>query len=284
MSSAPVIRKDYVDTPSGQLHYRYVVPNTANGQILVMLHKSASSSTSYVPLMQHYSTEGYICYAPDMPGFGGSFDPSEDDIKMIDTKGTRWYVDIFMGAFEVLGLAGVGKKPFHVIGHHSGASLGTEMAAVYPDRVASLALVGPSVMSAAERARMKQTYFAPFNKPVPDGSHLQKTWDYLTHMGVGPDLDLQHLEAINHVRAWKGRNQIYGAIWNQDKEKFIAEIKTPVLAMCATDDVLWEHFENLTKIRPDIPAIGIKGANFSLDRDVEGVVQNWTAHIEKASA
>jgi hypothetical protein len=55
---------------------------------------------------------------------------------------------------------------------------------------------------------------------VPDGSHLLKTWDYLRAMGVGEDLELFQREAIDHIRAWKGRNQIYGAIWDQDKEGY----------------------------------------------------------------
>ncbi|KAH8883610.1 alpha/beta-hydrolase [Thozetella sp. PMI_491] len=278
--SAPTIQKAYVDTASGQLHYRRAVPATPNGEILVMLHKSATSSVSYVPLIEYYSSRGYTCYAPDMPGFGGSFDPSEADIQEILSKGTRWYVELFMAAFETVGIAGPEKKRFHVIGHHSGASLAVQMAVLYPERIASVALVGPSVMSAEERAKMKERFFAPFNQPVPDGSHLQKTWDYLGNMGVG-NLELHHEQLIDHVRAWKGRNQIYGAIWDQDKEQLMREIKTPVLAMCARDDVLWDHFENLTKIRPDIPAVEVKGANFSLNHDVEGIAKHWTEHIGK---
>ncbi len=146
-----------------------------------------------------------------------------------------------MNAFEAFGIAGPDKRPFHVIGHHSGASLATQMAVVYPDRIASVALVGPSGLSAEERLKMKELFFAPFNKPVADGSHLQKTWDYLSNMGVG-NLDLHQEQVIDHVRAWKGRNQIYGAIWEQDKEQLIRDIKTPLLAMCARDDVLVKRF------------------------------------------
>ncbi|KAI1850374.1 hypothetical protein JX265_002272 [Neoarthrinium moseri] len=274
------IKKAYVDSEYGQVHYRYAVPPQVTRDTLVFLHKSASSSISYTKLIQHYSSAGHSCYAPDMPGFGGSFDPPPPAIDIISTKGTRWYVDLFMSVFEALGLA---DKGFHIIGHHSGASLATEMAAVYPDKVKSICLVGASIMSAEERAKMKEQYFAPFNKPVPDGSHLLKTWDYLRGMGVGDDLDLFQREAIDHIRAWKGRNQIYGAIWGQDKETYFKMVKCPIVVMCARDDVLWAHAENAKKHRSDVPLIEVKGANFSLDRDAEGIITHWTQLIDKAS-
>lgn len=278
--ASPTIKKAYADSTHGQVHYRYALPAEPTKDVLVFLHKSASSSVSYTKLIEHYSALGHACYAPDMPGFGGSFDPSPEAIEEITAKGTRWYVDLFMGVFKSLGLA---EKGFHIIGHHSGASLATEMAAVYPAEVKSICLVGASIMSAEERARMKELYFEPFNRPVADGSHLLKTWDYLRHMGVGDDLDLFQREAVDHVRAWKGRNQIYGAIWGQDKEAYYKVVKCPIIAMCARDDVLWAHSENITRLRSDVPLIEVKGANFSPDRDAEGIIEHWSQLIEKAS-
>ncbi|KAH9885729.1 Alpha/Beta hydrolase protein [Xylariomycetidae sp. FL2044] len=277
--SNPQIKKAYADSPYGQVHYLFI-PGSPEKDVLIFLHKSASSSVSYEKLMNHYGSLGHPCYAPDMPGFGGSFDPSAAAIEEITAKGTRWYVDLFIGVFESLGLDSGG---FHVIGHHSGASLATEMAAVYPEVVRSICLVGASIMSAEERAKMKEKFFAPFNKPVPDGTHLMKTWDYLRGMGVGDNLDLHHREAIDHIRAWKGRNQIYGAIWDQDKETYYKMVRCPILAMCAEDDVLWSHFENVKKIRDDVPTAVIKGANFSPDRDAEGIISEWSKLMDKSS-
>ncbi|KAJ9142935.1 Alpha/beta-hydrolase [Pleurostoma richardsiae] len=275
------IKKAYVDTPHGQLHYHYALPRDRPPlDVLVFLHKSASSSKSYVKLIEHFHAEGYACYAPDMPGFGSSFDPSETAIQEILTHGTRWYIDVFMQAFNTLGIAGPGKT-FHVLGHHTGASLAIEMATVYPEAVKSIGMVGPSVMSAEERAKMKDRFFAPFNQPVRDGSHLLKTWEYLRNMGVGEDVDLHQREAIDHIRAWKGRNQIYGAIWAQDKETFFRRASCPILAMCATDDVLYPHFENVRKLRPDITPVLIGGANFSLDRDTDRIIEAWADFIKK---
>jgi pimeloyl-ACP methyl ester carboxylesterase len=275
--AVPEMRKAYLDTAYGQLHYRYVLPSGPPKDTLIFLHMSATSSASMTKLMDHYSPQGYACYAPDMPGFGGSFDPSDAAVAEISTQGTRWYVNLYLSAFAALGLT-----RYHIVGHHTGASLATEMAALRPEAVKSLCLGGTSVMSAEERATMKARFFAPFNQPVPDGSHLLRTWEYVAELGVGEDLESHQQNTIDHIRAWRGRNQIYGAIWDQDVGSYMKEVSCPVVAMCAKDDVLWPYFDNIARVRPDVPMIEIKGGNFQPERDPEGIVKEWTPLFEKS--
>ncbi|KAK9772643.1 hypothetical protein SCAR479_10694 [Seiridium cardinale] len=276
--ASPLIRKAYLDTKYGQLHYRYAISSDTHKGTIVFLHQSATSSASLVKLVDQFSSQGYACYAPDMPGFGQSDDPPDFAVEEIKSLGTRWYVELYVWAFSELGLSN-----FHIIGHHTGASLATEMAAIKPEVVKSICLIGTSVMTAAERAEMKARFFDPFNKPVPDGSHLQKTWDYVAKLGGDGDLEVHQQAAIDHIRAWKGRNQIYGAIWDQDKEKYIKEVKCPVIAMCAKDDVLWPYFRHIRRVREDIPMVEIKGAAYSPELDVEGVVAACMPGIEAAA-
>ena len=129
---------------------------------------------------------------------------------------------------------------------------------------------------------MKKKYFAPFNEPVADGSHLLKTWEYLANMGVGEDLGLWHRESLDHVRAWKGRNLIYGAVWAQDSERIYQEVKCRILLMCAKDDVLWSHLGSAKRLRPEVRAVEVRGANFALDRDVQGIEKSWTEFLESS--
>jgi pimeloyl-ACP methyl ester carboxylesterase len=268
------IKKAYADTPIGQIHYRSAIPTSSTKTPLLLLHKSASSSASYHLLMNHYSSRGHPCYAPDMPGFGSSFDPSEADVADIHKLGTGWYVSLFMSVFRSLGLCTPGSK-VHIIGHHSGAALATEIAAENPNWVASVLLVGASVMDEEERADMRKTFFDPFNQPVADGSHLMKTWSYLSKMGVGDDLVLQQREFLDHARAWRGRMLIYGSVWDQDAVGLYMKIKAPMAVMCARDDVLWRFFGNVKALREDVEAVECGGANFTIDRDVETVVRTW---------
>ncbi|KAH8653658.1 Alpha/Beta hydrolase protein [Xylariales sp. PMI_506] len=276
---ASLIKKAYWDTSYGQLHYRYYVPSGTPKDTLIFLHQSATSSASMTRLMDQYIPLDYACYAFDMPGFGGSFDPPEEAVQQINTIGTRWYVEFYLATFAAMGL-----DNFHIVGHHTGASLGTEMAVIRPDVVKSLILIGTGVMSAEDRAEMKKSYFEPFNKPVADGSHLQKTWDYVARLGVGDEIEVHQQAALDHIRAWLGRSQIYGALWEQDKERYMREAPCPVLAMCARDDVLWPYFEKIAALRPDIPLLEIKGAVYSPERDVEGIVKNMTPFLEKLAS
>ncbi|CZT20640.1 uncharacterized protein RCC_06498 [Ramularia collo-cygni] len=269
------IKRAYIDiNDSQQLHYRHVVPEDCGSGVIVFLHKSASSSSSYEKLMLHYASEGFSCYALDMPGFGGSFDPTPEQIAEIDRTGTEWFADIFITALNALGIT---KHGFHIIGHHSGASLATQIAVSYPESVRSICQIGPTTIGYEERQRMREIYLVPFNQPTPDGTHLQKTWDYLGKMGIGEDLELRQREALDHIRAWKGRMLIYGAVWNQDAETLFMQVRCPILVLCARDDVLWEHMENVQRLRSDIRTGVIGGANFSTELDVLGIVREWDA-------
>lgn len=237
--------------------------------------------------MIFFASQGYTCYAPDMPGFGSSFDPSPTHIIEISNRGTAWYAAVFISALETIGVFSMSSnskakgQKVHIIGHHSGAVLAVELAATHPDLVASISLLGPTVMDASERAAMKEQYFQTFNEPVTDGSHLRKTWEYLAHMGVGSNLDLWQREAIDHIRAWKGRNLIYGAVWAQDAEKLYAAVQCPILLMCARDDVLIKFFEHVKSLRPEARAVEVQGANFSPDRDADGVGRYWKQFLEE---
>jgi len=274
MASAKV-KKAYVDiNDSQQLHYRYVAPKDCDSGVIVFLHKSASSSSSWEKLMLHYAGQGFSCYALDMPGFGGSFDPTPEQESEIDRTGTEWFAAVFMTALDRLGVT---KHRFHIIGHHSGASLATQIAARHPDLLKSICQIGATTIGYDERQRMREIFLIPFNEPVPDGTHLQKTWDYLGKMGIGEDLGLRQREVIDHVRAWKGRMLIYGAVWNQDAETLFLQVQCPILVLCARDDVLWEHMENVEKLRSDVQTGVIGGANFSTELDVMGIVREWDA-------
>jgi pimeloyl-ACP methyl ester carboxylesterase len=275
------VKKAYIDTSHGQIHYRYALPDRdSSPDSILFLHKSASSSASYEILMKYYSLQGYACYAPDMPGFGGSFDPSEVAIEQIESLGTAWYAAIFMKAFSAIGILGNGSK-FHINGHHSGAVLAVEIAAKYPELVASICLIGPTVMSQEERAAMKEIYFKPFNEPTKDGSHLLKTWSYLEHMGVSEDLYLWQREAVDHIRAWKGRTLIYGAVWAQDSESLYKNVTCPILLLCAKDDVLWKYFGHVKALRPEVEFGEIEGGNFEPDRDAAGIQVLWSRFLAK---
>ena len=227
-----------------------------------------------LPLMRQLSSLGFSCFAPDMPGFGESFD-SEDDPPDIS-----WYSDLYHAMFTSVPEFNEG---CHVIGHHSGAVIGTDLAARYGEFVKSLTLIGPVFMSAEERHFMADLTMVPFNQPTEDGSHLARTWDYLIEKGIPHDnVELLHREALDHLRAWRGRLQIYACVWAYDCAAAMRSVdqSCKVLALCVPDDILWPYFEHVMSVREDVQMKEIKGANFGPDLATLDILEAFLALIE----
>lgn len=256
------ICKAYVDTDQGQIHYRY---RPGSGTPLVFLHQTASSSVMWEAMMR--LLPGRSCYAFDTPGFGGSYDPElVPDIS--------YYVEVFLQAINNTGL-----DRFHLCGHHTGACSAVELAAYYPQRVVSLAMFGPVQLTQAERDEFRRHFSEPF-APTADGSYLQRTWDYLGQLGAGSSLPLLHREMVDTLRAWKGRAQAYGAVWDQDFPALLAKVKCPLLFLCAEDDVLWPYFDRARQAHPDASVAVPKGANFEPDLDPEGSAAAYRTFLD----
>lgn len=137
------IKKAYYDAPHGQVHYRYAI-GSHGGHIktpIVFLHMACSSSGCFEALMGQFAALGHDCYAPDMPGFGYSDDEPED------TLSTTYYTNLFMALFSKV----ISSENFYVVGHHSGAVLGVEMANLYPKKVRGLFMIGPALLTVEER-------------------------------------------------------------------------------------------------------------------------------------
>src|SRR5687768_16322517 len=123
-----LVKKAYLDMDHGQIHYHFSFPpgydlaHTRDSIPVLLLHMSASSSKSFISLMELLSSSGYRCFAPDMPGFGSSFDPEADPPSI------GWYADVYFTAFARMPDFAHG---CHIIGHHSGAVIGTELAVTH---------------------------------------------------------------------------------------------------------------------------------------------------------
>lgn len=130
------IKKGYVETPDGQIHYRFC--DGGAGLPLVFLHQTASSSQTYEKLMGVLQ-EQYRMIALDTPGFGQSdFPPQAPTISS--------YVATLLTALQNLGV-----HEFHAFGHHTGACIACEMAVTAPARVRGLMMVGPAYLDEADR-------------------------------------------------------------------------------------------------------------------------------------
>ncbi len=123
------VRKGYAETSDGeQIHYRRAARGAGP---VVFFHQTASSGQMYLKTFERIA-DRWECFAFDTPGFGGSFDPQHDAEPPMNQ-----YVDWL---YQAVRSAGIDRA--HIVGHHTGACIGVEMAARYPDLAKSLTLAG----------------------------------------------------------------------------------------------------------------------------------------------
>lgn len=250
------IRCGYVDTRDGQLHYREVA---GTAPAIVFLHQTASSSGSFQPLMQRLRLPNRLV-ALDTPGFGSSFAP----------RGWPSMADYARWTIEALDALGV--RRFHVFGQHTGANIAGELAVRHPARVASVGMLGPVPMSAAERREFRKLLSTPI-APRPDGSHMLENWGYATQYNPGCDPVIQHDEVVSMLRAWRARPQAYRAVSFNDSLAVLRKVRAPVLLMSSPGDYFFERFVEVCAVRPEAAVATVGGDNFQALLDPDGVAR-----------
>lgn len=252
-----MIKKGYVDLPDGQVHYRCVA---GKGPALLLLHRTAASSAMYDNMLRALAGH-YPVYALDTPGFGASFDPPG---RPAMTDYATWVAS----AMEALGLVQA-----HVFGHHTGANIAVQMAHEYPEKVASLMLMGVTWLSYEEREAFRPAFETVF-APRADGSHLKQNWDWANLLAVTDDaLGPLHQEFLDTTRAYEGRVQAFSAVWDQDVPFLLGRAKQPLLLMCAEDEMLYKYFPAMLEQLPRARHATFRGGTFAPELDSERLAE-----------
>jgi pimeloyl-ACP methyl ester carboxylesterase len=258
------IRKGYIDTRDGQLHYRYC--DGKNAVPLVFLHQTASSSQMYEKLMTELQGQ-YRMFALDTPGFGQSFFPPQ-------APTISYYVTTFLEALQKLGV-----QDFHLFGHHTGAAIACELAATAPECVRTLMMVGPVYMDATERQKWIRDYVKAM-VIEPDGGHLMKIWKRVSGLDPHPDLTLCHREAVDNLRAGERYHEAYLAVFNQDFPAFLAQVRCPILMLCGEHDVLMPYFKPSCDARPDAKSVVLPGGTYVVDDHPAALANEIRAFVQ----
>lgn len=110
------------------IHYHHVGQGCRSLPI-VFLHGWGISAEPYQEVLEHLG-QTHPVYAPDLPSFAGSsYDKLIPDYKSY-------------AAFLIEFLDAIGLEQVHLVGHSFGGGISLTIAALFPDRVKSLALLG----------------------------------------------------------------------------------------------------------------------------------------------
>ncbi|WP_448541284.1 alpha/beta fold hydrolase [Roseiflexus sp.] len=221
-----IIHKGYVDIPYGQIHYRQL--KQVDGPILVLLHQTASSGQMFERLMGLLARD-FHTIAPDTPGFGNSFSPPEG------------FTIEFLASSLHAALTALGVTSCHAFGHHTGAAIAVQMACTHPKFVRKVVLSGPSLLSEAQKDRLKASL-----KPVElveDGSHLTAVWQRIRQRDPSLPLEIVHREVLLTQMARKAAQRAYQAVFEQPLEQQLSDLQQPTLIISGEYDTLRDSAE-----------------------------------------
>lgn len=249
-----MIRKAYIDTAEGQIHYRY---RAGEGTPLILLHQTASSSAMFDAVMRELPAMGPV-YALDTPGFGGSTRP-------VGKPTVASYVGTLLEAIDALGI-----KQFNLFGHHTGAAIACQMAAEHPERVLRLGMIGPVQLTEEERTAWHSAAVKPLTIDT-EATHLQEVWQRVTHLDTQPIVypvtaELATREAIDTLIAGDRWHEAYEAVFSQDFPALLAQVHCPLWFICGDGDVLYPYFKRACLARPDARVTELKGGAYILDQ------------------
>lgn len=154
-------RRGYVDTDTGQVHFRRV---DGTGMPVVLLHFTPWSSAQFEWVLEAAAARRQAAVAFDFIGYGRS-DPLPTNWSLAD------YANNIIAACDRLNITRA-----CIVGGHFAAAVAVEMALCFPARVARLVLDGCPVWSADERARITAAAVPEAPAAAEDGGHVSWAW------------------------------------------------------------------------------------------------------------
>lgn len=220
------IRKGYVDTPHGQIHYRQL--NKVDGVPLVLFHQTASSGMMFERMMTLLADD-FHTLAPDNPGFGASFSPP--------SLFTIQYLSDSLHA----ALTSLGVESCYAFGHHSGSAIAVQMAHDHPNFIKKMVLSGPPLLSEAQINGLKAG-LKPF-AIAEDGSHLTQVWERIRKRDASLPLETVHREVLLTQSARGAASMAYQAVFEQPFQVQLEALEIPILVMAGEHDTLKASLE-----------------------------------------
>ena len=220
------IRKGYVDTPHGQIHFRQF--KNVDGVPLILFHQTASSGMMFEQMMTLLADD-FHTIAPDTPGFGASFSPPK-------LFSVQYLSDSLHAALTSLGV-----DSCYAFGHHTGSAIAAQMAYDHPNFIKKMVLSGPPLLSEAQINGLKAS-LKPFAL-VEDGSHLTQVWERIRKRDSALPLETVHREVLLTQSAREAAQGAYQAVFEQPFKAQLEALEIPILVMAGENDTLKASLE-----------------------------------------
>lgn len=223
---------------TGNLEFDCRVSGEANNEFVIFLHGFPESSYMWLGMMDHLSSNGFCCIAPDMRGYSKNACP----------KGAKNYT-IEKISNDILDIADkLEVKNFHLIGHDWGAVIGWNLVYNNPQRIISWTSLSIPHSRAFGKAlkidsvqKKKSRYIGFFLLPVVpefvirwnDFSRFKKLW-----RNSSPEEVNHYLSVFRRKQCLTGALNYYRA--NIGKGKIgqpIGKIETPTLFIWGNRDL-----------------------------------------------
>jgi len=246
------IESHYLAVEGRRVRYR----RCGAGPPLIMMHGSPGDSAVLAEEMAAAGAQ-FTCIALDTPGFGGS-DPLPGEVLTVKD----------LARATAAAMAALGLPPARVYGTHTGAAIGAELGAGWPEQVSGLVLEGLPIFTQDEIKVLFDGYFAPMI-PSPLGGQLIETWirfrDQFTWF-PWRSRDVRRLNPVDRptpeeidqwvsmfYRSCKTYGPAYKAACYFGHGAYIAAdaLRVPTVFMASAGGMLFPHLDRLPPLRPN---------------------------------
>lgn len=218
--TAPRVERRFVRVPQGEIHCAIA----GAGRPVLLLHQTPRSWDEYrdvLPLLGHR----FRAIAMDTLGFGDSSKPATgaDSIEL--------WAEAAVAVLDALELESVA-----VVGHHTGAVVAVELAAVHSSRIAAAVLSSAPFVDAAYRAAHSGRAVVDEVERRPDGSHLAELWRLRQPLYPPGDTNLLERFVVDALKAGERAGEGHRVVARYDMERALPSIECPVLLLDASAD------------------------------------------------
>jgi pimeloyl-ACP methyl ester carboxylesterase len=215
------VERSFVVTPSGRLH----IASSGFGAPVLLLHQTPRSWDEFrdvLPLLGRH----YRVIAMDTVGYGDS-DPLPEGQASIE----NWA----KAAHQLLAALSISRAA--IIGHHTGAAIGVEIAAAYPKNVAALVLSASPYVDEARRTEAKEGgHVIDHAVPRIDGGHLAELWSMRRPFYPTDRVDLMERFIVDALKAGPRAAEGHRIVDRYEMETRLPLVRCPTLVIAPTAD------------------------------------------------